>query len=195
MRTTIAVLLFATGLLLSNFAAAGNVIQTAQFPGLAPETLYNAFLSAKDHTAMTGYPAMMWRPSTGAEVQVAQEGDEWHAFGVAGKDGKVQYLIGGRILRLIPGREIVMTWKAGSWTDAAHPQAPQPESVLVLTFRKNYAGAEIDLVQVNVPDDTATDPATSELTSETSHVNTNWYFRYWQPMTKYFQSLPPKPGS
>ena len=41
---------------------AGNVIQTAQFPGLSPGTLYNAYLSSKQHSAMTGYPATYYRP-------------------------------------------------------------------------------------------------------------------------------------
>jgi uncharacterized protein YndB with AHSA1/START domain len=173
-------------------AVAGNVIQTEQFPGLTPEVLYDAYLSAKDHAAMTGYPAMFYRPSTQVEVPVAQEGDEWHAFGVPGKDGKVQYLIGGRFLRLVPGKEIVTTWRAAGWADAAHPKGPDLESILILTFRRNYAGAEIQLVQVDVPDDVAVDPATSEPTSETSHVNTNWYFRYWEPMHKYFAAQPPK---
>lgn len=177
---------------LSTPALAGNVIQTAQFPGLTPATLYNAYLSAKDHAAMTGYPAMFFRPSTKAEVPVGAEGDEWHAFGVQGKDGKLQYLIGGRFLRLVPGKEIVTTWRSAGWADAEHPNGPDLESILILTFKKNYAGAEIQLVQVDVPDDVAVDPATSEPTSETSHVNTNWYYRYWEPMHKYFAAQPPK---
>lgn len=177
---------------LSTPVMAGNVIQTAQFPGLTPEALYNAYLSAKDHAAMTGYPAMFYRPSAKSEVPVGQEGDELRAFGVPGKDGKLQYLIGGWILRLVPGKEIVTTWRAVNWADAEHPNGPDLESILILTFKKNYAGAEIDLVQVNVPDDVAVDPATSEPTSETSHVNTNWYYRYWEPMHKYFAAKPPK---
>jgi hypothetical protein len=174
------------GLLWNGPASAGNVIQTAEFPGIAPETLYNAYLSAKDHAAMTGYPAVYYRPSSKTEVAVAQEGDELRAFGVPGKDGKQLYLIGGRILKLVPGKEIVSTWRAADWSDATHPQGPDLESILILTFKKTYAGAEIQLVQVDVPDDVDMDQATGEPTSETSHVNTNWYFRYWEPMHKYF---------
>ena len=82
-----------------------------------------------------------------------------------------------------------MTWKANAWGQGVKPaQVPNLESALVLTFKKTFAGAEIQLVQVNVPDFGATDPATSEVTTETATVNTNWYYRYWQPMTKYFQS-------
>lgn len=167
---------------------AGNVIQTAEFPGLTPETLYDAYLSSKDHAAMTGYPATFYRPSTKSEVAVGAEGDELHAFGVRGADGKLQYLIGGTLLKLVPGREIVTTWRAVNWADAKHPNGPDLESILILTFNKTAAGAEIQLVQVNVPDDTTVDGATSQLTSETAHVNTNWYYRYWQPMAKYLQA-------
>lgn len=168
---------------------AGNVIQTAEFPGLTPATLYNAYLSSTEHSAMTGYPATYYRPAAKTDVAVGQEGDELRAFGVPGTDGKLQYLIGGRILRLIPDREIVMTWKANAWSTGVKPaEIPNLESVLVLTFRKTFAGAEIQLVQVNVPDFGTTDPATSVVTTETTTVNTNWYYRYWQPMTKYFQS-------
>ncbi|MGA9851665.1 MAG: SRPBCC domain-containing protein [Gammaproteobacteria bacterium] len=168
---------------------AGNVIQTAQFPGLSPGILYNAYLSSAEHSAMTGYPATYYRPSTKSDVTVGVEGDELRAFGIPAAGGKLQYLIGGRILRLIPNREIVMTWKANAWSEGIKPaEIPNLESVLILTFRKTFAGAEIQLVQVNVPDFGTTDPATSEVTTETTTVNTNWYYRYWSPMTKYFQS-------
>jgi uncharacterized protein YndB with AHSA1/START domain len=173
----------------SGSVSAGNVIQTAEFSGLTPAMLYNAYLSSAEHSAMTGYPAAYYRPVVKTEVAVGQEGDELRGFGVPGTDGKLKYLIGGRILRLIPNHEIVMTWKANAWDDGVKPaEQPELESVLILTFRKTFAGAEIQLVQVNVPDIGTTDPESSELTTETTTVNTNWYYRYWQPMQKYFSA-------
>ncbi len=173
----------------SGAASAGNVIQTAEFPGLSPAILYNAYLSSAEHAAMTGYPATYYRPASRSDVAIGQEGDELRGFGVPGTDGKLKYLIGGRILRLIPDREIVMTWKANAWDEGVKPaEKPNLESVLILTFRKTFAGAEIQLVQVNVPDFGTTDPNTSEVTTETTTVNTNWYYRYWQPMQKYFSA-------
>ena len=183
--------LMAAGLLfVCGTASAGNVIQTAVFPGTTPQQLYDAYLSSKDHAAMTGFPASWYRPNTGKEMQVGEVGDEFHGFGVAGSDGKLQYLIAGRLLDLVPGREIVMTWRAAMW----NPPAGSPDCILTLTFAKVPGGAEIRLVQVNVPDFPGEDTkaAASEVQTETDTVNTNWYFRYWEPMRKYFaaQSKP-----
>ena len=64
------------------------------------------------------------------------------------------------------------------------------ECIVVLTLRKNFAGTEIQLVQANIPDYPAVDPrktAGADQDWETTDVNTNWYFRYWEPMRKYFQ--------
>ncbi|MFI4920354.1 MAG: SRPBCC domain-containing protein [Gammaproteobacteria bacterium] len=170
-------------------ASAGNVIQSAEFPGVSAQTLYDTYLSAKGHAAMTGFPANFYRPSTKMDVVVGQEGDEWGAFGVPGPDGKLKYLIGGKVLRLISGREIVMTWQAADWSEGATAaEAADMESVLILTFKKTFAGAEIQLVQVNVPDTAGKGTGNDDVTTEAEHVNTNWYFHYWLPMQKYFHA-------
>ena len=174
---------FVCTMLWSTAASAGNVIQSAEFPGLTPQRLYDAYLSSKDHAGMTGFPATYYRPSSKAEVATGQEGDELHAFGMAGADGKLRYLIQGRILRLIPGHVIVMSWRALTWN--LPEDAPVPESELVLTFRKTPQGAEIRLVQVNVPD-LSGGSAAGDGDTEPDAVNTNWYYRYWEPMHKYF---------
>jgi uncharacterized protein YndB with AHSA1/START domain len=165
-------------------AFAGNITQVAEFPGLTPQQLYDAYLSSKDHAAMTGMPATWHRPSTGKDVDMGQVGDEFRGFGMTGPDGKFHYLIGGRLLDLVPGREIVMTWQALAWG----PRAGAPDCILTLTFAKIPGGAEIRLVQVNVPDFPGDDAkaAAGEPDTETDHVNTNWYFRYWEPMRKFF---------
>jgi uncharacterized protein YndB with AHSA1/START domain len=179
---TIAVLGFAC----SSVASAGNVIQTAQFRGVTPQQIYDAYLSSKDHAGMTGMPATWFRPGTGKDVATGQVGDEFHGFGMTGRDGKFQYLIGGRLLDLVPGREIVMTWKATAWG----PRAGTPDCILTLTFAKTPEGTEIRLVQVNVPDFADADDikaaSVDGAATETDHVNTNWYFRYWEPMQKFF---------
>jgi uncharacterized protein YndB with AHSA1/START domain len=171
-------------MLWSAAASAGNVIQTAEFPGMTPQQLYDAYLSSKDHAAMTGMPATWYRPATGKDVAVGEVGDEFHGFGMNGSDGKFHYLLGGRLLDLVPGKEIVMTWKATMWV----LPADAPDCILTLTFAKSPGGAEIRLVQVNVPDFPGDDAkaAAGEVETETDHVNTNWYFRYWEPMHKYF---------
>ncbi len=61
------------------------------------------------------------------------------------------------------------------------------DSTVVLTFNKNIAGTEIQLVQVNVPDYKVSVPETGEVGSLSSIVNTHWNLLYWEPMKKYFQ--------
>jgi len=182
---------FMCALLWAGAASAGNVIQTAEFPGMTPQRLYDAYLSSKDHAGMTGMPATWFRPATGKDVAVGEVGDEFHGFGMTGSDGKFHYLLGGKLLDLVPGKEIVMTWRAAMWD----LPAGAPDCILTLTFAKVPGGAEIRLVQVNVPDfpgDGA--DATGAPETETDHVNTNWYFRYWEPMRKYFAvQASPKP--
>ena len=173
-------------------AFAGNVIQTAEFPGVTPQQLYDAYLSSRDHAAMTSMPATWFRPTIDKDVAIGQVGDEFHGFGMTGGDGKFHYLIGGRLLDLVPGREIVMTWKAQAWG----LPAGSPDCILTLTFAKTPEGAEIRLVQVNVPDFPGDDAqaVAGEVETETGHVNTNWYFRYWEPMRKFFATQA-KPAS
>jgi len=177
-------------------AEAGTIQQTLQFPGVTPEAIYAAYMSAKEHSAMTGYPAAYYRASTQQEVDVGQEGDEFRGFGVTGKDGKLQYLIGGRILHLVPGREIVMTWHATQWSEHAKPGEVAADCILVLSFKPSHGGTELQLVQTGIPDypGLETGEASNAYTSETSTVNTNWYFRYWAPMQRYFQAQPAKPS-
>jgi uncharacterized protein YndB with AHSA1/START domain len=169
-------------------AFAGNITQVAEFPGLTPQQLYDAFLSSKDHAAFTGFPATYYRPSSKSDVAVGQEGDELHAFGMNGPDGKLHYIIDARLIHLVPGQEIVTTWKASLWN--LPTDGTVPDCVLVLTFHKTQAGAEIRLVQVNVPDfpdlADAKAAASGMAGTETDEVNTNWYFRYWEPMRKFF---------
>jgi uncharacterized protein YndB with AHSA1/START domain len=163
--------------------SAGTIQQTIQFPGVAPQAIYDAYLSSKEHAAMTGFPVVFYRPSTKQEVTVGQEGDELRAFRMTGTDGKPKYFIGGTLLKLVPGREIVTTWKATAWDDGTKPgDGTDLACILVLTLRPMHGGTELQLVQVNIPDF----PGGDTHTSETAEVNTNWYFRYWAPMQKYF---------
>lgn len=194
-KQILAALLSAVGLVWAATAGAGTIQQTIQFPGVAPEAVYAAYMSSKQHGAMTGFPATYYRPATKQEVEVGQEGDEFRGFGVTGKDGKFQYLIGGRVLHLVPGREIVMTWHAAMWDGHGKSGETAPDCILVLTLKPSYGGTELQLVQVDIPEFPGMDvaAAANEYTSETSAVNTNWYFRYWAPMQKYFQAQVPAP--
>lgn len=165
------------------------IAQTIQFTGISPETLYRAYLSSKEHSAMTAdcRPAAFFRPAEGV-VAHGQEGDELRAFGYPGFDGQTQFSLTATILQLVPEKLIVLTWKNMVWNYALdRSQVTDLDSTVVLTFQKNLAGAEIQLVQVNVPDYTVRIPETGETGSLHSIVNTHWNLLYWEPMRRYFQ--------
>ncbi len=188
MRIHLAV--FVLGLTCAVSARAGTIQQTIEFPGIAPQAVYDAYLSSQGHSDMTGAPATWYRPSTKADVAVGQDGDELHAFGMKGQDGKLKYLLGGKVLKLVPGKEIVMTWRPVAW-DAQAKSGTDLECILILTLKKTFAGTELQLVQANIPEYVDTDEmdnTSGEVSTETAAVNTHWYFRYWAPMQKYFQA-------
>ena len=165
------------------------IAQTAHFPGVSPETLYTGYLSSKEHSAMTAGSrrASFFRPGEG-EVASGKEGDELRAFGFSGPDGQTRFSLTAKILQLVPGRVIVLTWKNMVWNFALDPaEVTDLDSTVILTFRKNIAGAEIQLVQANVPDYKVGVPETGEIGSLSSIVNTHWSLLYWEPMRRYFQ--------
>jgi uncharacterized protein YndB with AHSA1/START domain len=150
------------------------IAQTAHFLGASPETLYTAYLSSREHSAMTAgsRPASFFRPGEG-EVASGKEGDELRAFGFSGPDGQTHFSLTAKILQLVPGRVIVLTWKNMVWNFALDPsEITDLDSTVVLTFQKTIAGAEIQLVQVNVPEYKVSVPETGEIGSLSSIVNT-----------------------
>ncbi|HKB62598.1 MAG TPA: nuclear transport factor 2 family protein [Burkholderiales bacterium] len=169
---------------------AATLNQTVQFMAVTPDALYDAFLSSADHAAMTmdgTHPSTFYRPSVG-NVSRGQEGDDLRAVGLKGPDGKLQYAVQAKILKLVPGKLIVMSWKNWVWKLAVNPaDVTDFESTVVLTFRKNVAGAEVQLVQANVPDYTVRIPDPEETGPLSSLVNAHWSLVYWEPMKRYFQ--------
>jgi len=167
------------------------ITQTAQFMGINPEALYGAYLSSKEHAAMTAdnRPAVYYRPGEG-ELAHGEEGDELQAFGFTGPDGVTRYSLTARIIQLVPKKVIVLTWKNQAWNLALDPnEVTDMDSMVVLTFQKNPAGAEIQLVQANVPEYKVHIPDTGETGSLHSVVNTHWNLLYWEPMKRYFRRL------
>ena len=163
--------------------------QTAQFTGVSPEALYSAYLSSSEHSAMTAEqrPAIFIRPGEGV-VAHGEEGDELRAFGYPGFDGQTQFSLTAKILQLVPEKLIVLTWRNLVWNYALdRSEVRDLDSTVILTFHKNLAGAEIQLVQVNVPDYAVRVPETGETGSLRSIVNTHWNLLYWEPMRRYFR--------
>ena len=91
-----------------------------------PRELFNTFLDARKHSALTGAPARISR----------KQGARFSAFG-----GQLL----GRNLLIVPGRLIVQSWRSAGW------KASDADSILILSFSKAKGGGRIDLVHVGVP--------------------------------------------
>jgi uncharacterized protein YndB with AHSA1/START domain len=167
------------------------LIQTNQFVGVSPETLYNAYLNSVEHGKMTtsgeGADKTTWhRPRVG-DVATGQVGDEIRAWGFKDQNGKQVYNMVGTVLSLVPNKLIVHRWKNLPFTLATNPeQITDMESTLVLTFKKTAFGSEIHMVHVNVPDYEVFIEQTGEKAPLYTIVNTHWGLQYWEPMKKYF---------
>jgi hypothetical protein len=167
------------------------LIQTNQFVGVSPETLYNAYLNSVEHGRMTtsgeGAESTTWyRPGTG-NVADGQVGDELRCWGFKDKDGKQVYNLKATILSHVPGKLIVQRWKNLPFKLATNPaQITDMESTLILTFKKTAFRAEIQMVHINVPDYEVFIEQTGERAPLYSIVNTHWGLQYWEPMKKYF---------
>jgi uncharacterized protein YndB with AHSA1/START domain len=167
------------------------IAQTVNFPGVRPGDLYDAFLVAREHTAMTApgpLPAIYHRPGLD-EVPRGEVGDELRAFAIVGSDGQIRYSVSGTILNLVPRRLIVMSWVNLVWSMAVDAEdTTDLPSTLELRFVENVAGAEIRVVQVGVPDYKVHIPQTGETGPLSQIVNTHWNLLYWDPMRRHFAS-------
>jgi activator of HSP90 ATPase len=124
-----------------------NVILATSLPA-PPEQLYDMYLDAESHGAFTGAPVTI-EPRPGAPFR---------AF-----DGALT----GTILHVDPQRMIVQTWRSSAWP------ADAIDSVLVLTFWPDPAGARIELVHVNVP------------VEDFVGISEGWQKYYWTPWRAY----------
>jgi hypothetical protein len=189
------------------------IAQTAVFTGVSPEALYEAFLSAREHCAMTVdgvRPAVFLRDGAPV-IGHPRVGDELRAVGLTDPQQRPVYVVEATILALVPGKTIVLSWKNVAWRLALDPKKiTDVPSTAVLLFRKNVAGAEIQLVQVDVPDYEVRLPLVLEELADivraeraaaqaapggefgplSTLVNTHWSLVYWEPMKRYFQSRP-----
>jgi activator of HSP90 ATPase len=93
-----------------------------------PDRLYDMYLDAEIHAAITGLPVAIG----------SHAGAEFSAF---------NGMISGTILYLEPKCLIVQAWRSARWP------ATSLDSTLVLSFWPDDEGARIELVHVNVPDE------------------------------------------
>ena len=151
------------------------ISQTVQFMGCNAHRLYDAYMSSADHAAMTidGTQAATFR--RGAEnVADGAVGDELRAFGLPGADGETLYSLHATVLELVTDRLVVLSWRNKAWDCAVDPgDTSDLSSIVVLTFRDNFAGAEIRFDQTNVPDYKVRIPETGEVGPLSQIVNTH----------------------
>ena len=131
------------------------------------------------------------RPTAVGGVNGQARPDELRAFGVPGADGKIVYSLHATVLQLVADRLIVLSWRNKAWDCAIDSgDVGDIPSTVVLTFRDNFADAEIGLNQVNVPDYKVKIPDTGEVGPLSQIVNTHWSLLYWEPMQHYFAPRP-----
>lgn len=168
-----------------------DLIQTIQFVGVSPETLYNAYLSSADHGKMTtsgdGEDKTTWfRPGFG-NVPTGKVGDELRCWGFTDQSGNQLYNLKAPVLELVPDKLIVQTWKNIPFTLATNKAlVTDTPSTLVLSFRKTALGSEIHMVHINVPDYEVFIEQTGEKDALGNIINTHWGLQYWEPMQKFF---------
>lgn len=102
-----------------------TIQQSVRLPA-TPDDLYDSYLDAKQHAAITG----------GKVTISAREGGKFTAF-----DGMLR----GRNLLIVPKRLIVQAWRSAQWKDS------DLDSILILEFSRVSGGGRIELTHVNVP--------------------------------------------
>lgn len=105
---------------------ARTIEQTVDFRGVTPDRLFDLYIDPGQHKAAMGGPV---------EID-PRPGGRFSALGG----------LTGRLLAVESPRLIVQTWRANVWL------ADDPNSVVVLTFTATETGAQVQLVQANVPD-------------------------------------------
>ncbi len=119
---------------------------------VAPERLYRLYLSSREHAvACGGWGRSKIDARVGGRMAMAPH-------------------IRGRLLWLVPGRMIVQTWRTANW------KKYDPDSVLVLTFRRHRKGSRLTIVHANVPD------------SHAKSITGGWHSHYWRPWKRYLEA-------
>jgi hypothetical protein len=182
---------------------------TAVFVGTTPQHLYEAFVTRSVHAAMTAdgaRPAEFLRGRDTSPVQRAEEGDRIRAVGISRPDGGFNYAVDALVLRAVPSEQLVLAWKSIAWRLAVDPrEATDTPSIAVLGFHQNIAGAEIRLVQAEVPEYRVRLPLLLDELGDLGRaeraaaqlapggevgplrelVNTHWSLIYWEPMKRH----------
>lgn len=112
-----------------------------------PQALFDLYMDSKKHIV-----------STGASARISRK--------VRGKFSAFGKMLEGKVLHVVPGKQIVQLWRATNWRK-------EDWSILVLNFSRVAGGAQIDLVHLGVPP------------YDHKGVRKGWPKYYWRPWKKY----------
>ena len=102
-----------------------TIQQSVRLPA-TPDDLFDSFLDAQQHAAITG-----------GKVSIsARKGGKFSAF-----DGMLR----GLNLLIVPKHLIVQAWRSAQW------KRSDPDSILILVFSRGSGGGCIEFTHVNVP--------------------------------------------
>jgi hypothetical protein len=165
---------------------AATLMQTIQFDGATPDMLYAMFLDAKEHAAASGHGPVEVDPRVGGKIAAFKLTREqcaaWKGCDLANGPSS---LVQATVLGLVPGRQIVLSWKNLAWRQAVVPaDVTDVPSTVTLMFSKNGAGAQIEMVQANVPDYLVKLPDGDQGPLSVL-VNTHWNLVYWDAWRPY----------
>jgi activator of HSP90 ATPase len=107
-----------------------TITQKIIFKNTTPKTLYELYMDARKHSAVTG----------GKAVITKKEGAKFSSY---------DKYITGKNLQLIKDKLIVQSWRASDWKDT------DMDSTFILSFTQKGNDVIMEMVHANVPDEQA----------------------------------------
>src|SRR5438105_2897207 len=118
-----------------------TIVQKIKFPASA-KSLYAIYLDSKKHSAATGGEAVIGK-------KVGDRFSAWNGY------------LKGKNLVLVPGRNIVQTWRSVNF------EKSDLDSIMSLTFEDVDGACLVTMVHANVPD------------REEPKLKKGWHEHYW----------------
>ena len=106
---------------------AKNIVQNLLFKNVKPKALYDLYMNAKKHSAVTGAPAKI----------SARIGSKFSAHG--------DYITGENV-QLIKDSLIVQTWRGSDWDKA------DPDSIFIIQLEPKGKNVLLHAIHAGVPD-------------------------------------------
>ncbi len=108
-----------------------TIKQTVEFESVTPQEVYDAFLSSKGHSEMTGGSAKM-------SDKVGASFSAWDGY------------ITGKNMELVPGKKIVQTWHTSEFPDDAEDSVLKIELSATKT-KDGKSGTQLKMTHSKIP--------------------------------------------